>query len=175
MMFKFARFNIYLLLSMALLVACGCQSPEKKKKKEATNIALHLEANRDGTERNEGVPIYRENPVYVNVEKDPFVDEGNVEEAKIVNDVGGFAIQIKLNWQGTQLLDGVTSGNRGKRIAVFSKFGKDPRWLGAPVITRRLSNGTFTFTPDASHEEAERIVRGLNNLAEAVKKGEKSW
>jgi preprotein translocase subunit SecD len=176
MMFKFQRFNIYLLAALCLLVASGCSSPEKKKKKEATEISLHLEVNQDGTTRNEPVPILRgEHPIYVNVDKDPFVDTGHVEEASIVNDMGGFSIQLKLNWQGTQILDGITGGNRGKRIAVFCKFGRDPRWLAAPQITKHLSAGVFTFTPDATREEAERIVTGLNNVAEKVKKDSKWW
>jgi preprotein translocase subunit SecD len=177
MMIKFARFNIYLLASLALLLACGCQTAEGKKKKEATHIELHLETNQDATDRNEGVPIYRDKGAqfYVNVEKEPFLDEGNIEDAKVVDEVGGFAIQLKFTWRGTQLLDGISSGNRGKRIAVYSRFGKDPRWLGAPIITKRLSNGTFTFTPDATREEADRIVRGLNNLAREARKQEKLW
>ncbi|MDB6124451.1 MAG: hypothetical protein JWQ71_3444 [Pedosphaera sp.] len=176
-MIKFARFNIYLLALLALLTVCGCQSPERKKKKEVTNIALHLETNQDGTERNEGVPIYRDKTAqfYINVEKDTFLDEGDIEEAKIVDELGGFAIQLKFTWRGTQLLDGVTSSNRGKRIAVFARFSKDPRWLGAPIITKHISNGTFTFTPDASREEAERIVRGINNVAKEAKKMDKVW
>jgi hypothetical protein len=37
-------------------------------------------------------------------------------------------------------------------------------WLAAVLIRDRLSNGVFRFTPDASHEEAARIVRGLRNV-----------
>jgi hypothetical protein len=58
---------------------------------------------------------------------------------------------------------------------VFCKFGRDPRWLAAPQITKHLSAGVFTFTPDATREEAERIVTGLNNVAEKVKKDSKWW
>jgi hypothetical protein len=44
-------------------------------------------------------------------------------------------------------------------------------WLGAVMIRSRIGTGSFRFTPDASRKEAERIVRGLNNLiAEVAKK-----
>jgi hypothetical protein len=33
-----------------------------------------------------------------------------------------------------------------------------------------LADGVFVFTPDASREEAERIVRGLNNAVNLARK-----
>jgi hypothetical protein len=36
-------------------------------------------------------------------------------------------------------------------------------WLGAVLIRGRNPSGMFTFSPDASREEAARIVRGLKN------------
>ena len=56
-------------------------------------------------------------------------------------------------------------------IAIFSQFGeemKDYRWLAAPVINRRISDGVLVFTPDATREEAEEIALGLNNVAKKV-------
>jgi hypothetical protein len=44
----------------------------------------------------------------------------------------------------------------------------ESRWLAAPVIPRRISNGVLTFTPDASREEADLIAIGLNNVAKKV-------
>ena len=42
---------------------------------------------------------------------------------------------------------------------------KNGRWLAAPSINRLVANGTLTFTPDASREEAEQLVKGLNLAA----------
>jgi hypothetical protein len=174
MMIKFARFNIYLLAVLWLLFVCGCQSPEGKKeregKKQVTLIQFHLEVNPDGTPSNEPVPVFREKPMYINVDKSPFADTSNVESAKVMDTLGGgFAIQVKLDWEGTQLLDGVTTGHQGQHIVIFSDFGQK-RWLAAPVISKRISNGVLIFTPDATREETERIVRGLNNLVKKEKK-----
>ena len=175
MMIKFGRFNIYLCLALGLLFASGCQTPaekeKKKKEKEVTLIELHMEVNRDGGTDNEVVAINRDPPIHVNVDKNPFVDTGDVTEAVLMEDLGGFAIRLKLNWRGTQLLEGMTTANRGKRIAVFCTFGPS-RWLASPIIQKRISDGVFTFTPDASREESERIVRGLNNAAKKIKKDE---
>ena len=37
----------------------------------------------------------------------------------------------------------------------------DPRWLAAPVFTKRITDGVLVFTPDCTREEADRIVKGL--------------
>ena len=166
---RWCWFNIYLALALALAGVCGCKtSGEANPKKLLSTLRLHLEASRDGTKSNEPVPIYREKPVMVNVDKMPFLTEANVAEAKVIDVVGGFALRIQFDHPGTALFEEYTVANRGRRIAVFTQFGekiKDVRWLAAPVISRRISNGVFTFTPDATREECEEIAAGLNNVA----------
>jgi preprotein translocase subunit SecD len=175
MMVQLKRFNIYLLVALAAVLAGGCQSAEKKKKQELATLHLHIETNPHGSEHTQVASIMRESPFDVTVEKTPFIIEGSVAEAKVINAMGGFAISIQFNREGTWLLEQYTSGNNGRKIAVLSQFGKDlaqHRWLAAPVITKRISNGLFVFTPDASREEAEEIVLGLNNV---VKKLRGNW
>ena len=46
----------------------------------------------------------------------------------------------------------------------------ETRWLAAPLITKRISDGVFIFTPDASKEETERIVNGLKNVIKQLQK-----
>ena len=162
------RFNTYLL--MLLAVAASCQSTNDKADQEFSTLRLHLEVHPDGTGRNQPVPIFRAKPVLVNVENEPFLDERDVEQAAVVDWQGAFYFQVKFNPHGTLLLDGVTASNPGKHIAIRSQFGGEPRWLAAPITVRRISGGTFTFTPDATLEESKRIARGLNNVAAAIKK-----
>jgi hypothetical protein len=45
---------------------------------------------------------------------------------------------------------------------------KQARWIAAPVIHGRISNGSLVFTPDASREEADEIARGLTNIAKKI-------
>jgi preprotein translocase subunit SecD len=169
------RFNIYLALALAAAVVCGCQtSSESKGKKLLSTLRLHLETSRDETGFNEAVPVYREQPFMINVEKIPFLDETSVSGAKVVDVVGGFALRIQFDHAGTALLEQYSASNRGKKIAVFCQFGeklKNVRWLAAPVTSRNLSDGVFMFTPDATREEAEEIAVGLNN----VFKKRQSW
>jgi hypothetical protein len=166
------RFNIYLLVALAALVASGCaSSSEKKNRRLVATLRLHLEANRDSTKSSESVPVYRAKPVWVNVQKMPFLTEGYVARAQVIDVVGGFALRIEFDHRGTGLLEEYTTANRDRKIAVFCQFGekiKDYRWLAAPVISHRITDGVFTFTPDASRDEAEEIVLGLNNVAKQV-------
>lgn len=169
---RWCRFNIYLGLALASAAICGCKtSGTTNPKKLLSTLHLHLEVNRDGTSANEPVPIYRQKPVFINVQKEAFVTEGNVATAKVIDVVGGFALRIKFDKPGTGLLEQYTTANLGRRIAVFSQFGpnlQEPRWLAAPTIAHRITDGVFTFTPDASREECEEIALGLNNVAKKV-------
>jgi preprotein translocase subunit SecD len=172
---RFVRFNIYLSATLALMATGGCLAHKgKDKDKDATTITLHLETDPDGLSDIGPESINRSDPIIVSVNKAPFLDGGDLDEAAVVDEPGGlYSIRLKFNWQGAATLDGVTSANPGRRIAIYCAFG-DARWLAAPLIRQRISNGLLTFTPDASHEEAERIVRGLNNVAKGLKKADKN-
>ena len=163
------RFNIYLLCLALLAPVVGCRSPESRREKQLATLRVHLEVNPDGVGLSEPVPIYRANPTLVNVNRGPFLTEGNVAEAKVISDtLGGFALQIQFDLRGTWLLEQYSAMNTGKRFAVYAEFGDklaEHRWLGAPIIPRRIPSGVFTFTPDVTRDEAEQIARGLNNVA----------
>ena len=165
---KFQRqfFNIILL---ALGLVAGCQSFENTGK-ELTSLRLHLEVFDDGTTFSTTVPIYRANPVKITVESSSFADERDVELAQVIDWMGGYAIQLNLNRHGQWMLENITRGNLNRRIAVFAQFDKESRWLAAPLISHPIANGEIVFTPDASREETERIVRGLNKVAAELKK-----
>lgn len=167
-----AVFNVYLWLSvLAALTMAGCRSAERKEKL-ATTLKFHLEKNPDGTDRTAAATIGRSSSFQISVESDPFLSEVYLVEASLLDTVGGHQISLQFDRQGTWLLEQYTTANKGRRIAVFSQFG-EARWLAAPVITQRIADGTFTFAPDASREEAERIVEGLKAIAKEVRKENK--
>ncbi len=177
MMIRLQRFNLYLAVAAAVAAMCGCQSAapsssgEQKPKKLLSTLRLYLETSRSGAQQYEAVPIYRREPVMVTISKVPFLTEGQVSEARVIEVGGDFALQITFDHTGTSLFEACTTANRGKRIAVFSQFGEhitSTRWLAAPAITRRVSDGVFTFTPDATRQEAEEIALGLNNVSKKV-------
>ncbi len=169
MKLRLMSFNHFLFAVLAVVLLAGCaSSSESKKKKEAATLRLYLESTSDNTENSTAVPVYRDAPVVVRVEKIPFVDEGDIANAALVDVVGGFAIQITYNFHGRLALEQVTAAKKGWRIAIHCQ-ATEGRWLAAPVISQKISDGVFTFTPDATREEAERIVRGLNNVAVTLK------
>ena len=90
----------------------------------------------------------------------------------VVDVLGGYSISVQFNKQGSMLLEQYTTGSKGKHMAISAEFGQ-MRWIAAPVITQRIGDGLFVFTPDTSREEAERIVSGLNRVAKLVRKGRK--
>jgi preprotein translocase subunit SecD len=183
------RFNVYLLIACAALLAFGCQTEKKKEvkqekkeekpkeKKQLSNLRIHMEVSEMPGDFSTRVPIYRKDTsITVNVDKDPFLTEVNVTSAKVMDVIGGFALRIEFDHEGALLLENYTTANPGRRIAIFSVFGKGPeehRWLGAPLIAKRITDGVLVFTPDASREEAERIAKGLNNVHEELEKKNK--
>src|SRR5215211_754441 len=125
---RFFRINAYLVVALFVLAWSGCQV---MKKKEASTLRLHLEVTPDGTDKNGPVPVYRQNPVHVNVEHSPFLTEHSIAKASVVEVMGSFQIMIQYDRRGTWLLEQYSTANRGRRIAIMSQFGQ-VRWLAAP-------------------------------------------
>lgn len=172
-MTKFVRFNTFLLVGLALLaMTTSCGSMGHKKKKPLTTLELHIEVGSDNSGTTESVPIFRESPIYITVDKESFLDGEDLEEAKVMDELGGYVIRLKFNWRGTQVLSGMTTANRNRRIAVLCGFGQT-RWLAAPKIEKPIMDGVLRFTPDCSREEADKIAEGLNNVVAELKKEDK--
>ncbi len=165
----FTPFNIYLLMAVVSLAA-ACASPEERKhKKEASTLRVFVESNTDASARDRGVPVYRQSPIRVNINREPLLTEADLAVAEVVEMPGGFAIRAQFNGHGALVLEGATVAHKGQHLVVQSSFG-ETRWLAAPIIKRRISNGELIFTPDATREESERIVRGVNNVIAKIKK-----
>ncbi len=166
-------FNIYFcLLSLAVfgLALSGCKTgDEGKKSKQATLLRLHLEEQPDQSDRAEAITVFRAAPVKLAVSKAPFLHEASIVSATLVEAIGGFAIRVDYDRSGTWLLENVTATNKGKRIGIFTLF-TEPRWLAAPMISQTIRDGVIIFTPDATREEAERIVLGINNMVKKLKR-----
>jgi preprotein translocase subunit SecD len=170
-----ASFNSYLVLAALLISSlCGAAQNEKTRdeqnqKKQASTLRLFLEVNQNMADHGQQVPLFRAKPVKVNVEKEEFLSEGNVDQASVLDQDGVVLIKVQFDKRGSWLLENITASNSGKRIAIFSQF-TEARWLAAPLISKRIGDGVLIFTPDANRQEADRIVRGLNNVAAKAKK-----
>ncbi len=179
MVIRWNRFNIYFLAGLLSLAVSGCKTEQGKLDKEHASFRVHQQMNPDPMGRTEQVAVYREHPVNFTIDKNPVVTEGNIKEAKVVDVVGGFALRIQLDRQGSWLLEQATAGLRGRHIVIFSQWVDPPdekinqgRWLAAPRVQNHISDGVLVFTPDASRYEAEQIARGLNNVAKKLQSQE---
>lgn len=171
------RFNLYLLLSLLLVaVASGCATHKDDPEKRLATFRVHLEAQTEDADRTQRVAVFRASPVEFIVEKEPFLDEAHVSSARVMEVLGGFDIMVQLNRQGTWLLQEYSASNPGRHYAIFSQFGekgKEARWLAAPIFNKINSAGILQFTPDCTREEADQIVKGLNNVAKKNESNEK--
>lgn len=171
-------FNLFFGMGLALLLAAGTQGADTPKKskdnadkkpkdaspeKQASSIRLHMEAGSGGVGSGK-IQVLRTNTLTLTVERSPFVDEGFIEEARVVEGIGGHMISIRYNSQGALRLQMWTASNPGRHVAVWAKW-TEARWIAAPIPPKPLEDGVIVFTPDATREESERIVRGLNNIA----------
>jgi preprotein translocase subunit SecD len=177
MNFYALRFNLYLLLVMAAMLAVtGCKTDKTKKAdKHVSSLRLYLENRAQVPGSGETISVLRASPVLVTIGQEPILTEANVIAAKLLETPGGYAIEVRFDESGTWILEQYTSANSGRHIAIFSQWSdqtKDSRWLAAPIISHRIANGILAFTPDASREEAQQIVIGLNNQAKANAKAQ---
>lgn len=172
MLFRPRCFNTYLLAGLLAVLAGGCAAPSKEDKKVVSAMRLHLEVNPSPAGQSTRVNIGRSDPLAVTVDTQSFLNELHVEKASVLDVLGGFSIALQFNSDGAILLEQYTGAYNGRRMAIAAEFGEF-RWIAAPVIRQRLAAGQLVFTPDLTREEAERLVRGLNRVAELVRKGRK--
>jgi len=161
-----ARFNIVLFMAL-LAIGVGCSTMSKKK---ATLFRVHMEA--AGAllpDRSMTVEIGKTGLFSLPVEKLPILDEGHVARASVAKARNDFVIIVEFDRHGSWVLEQYTTTGRGLHLAIYSQFGTN-YWLAAPEITRTIKDGVLRFTPDATLAESERLVKGLNAVAEKAQK-----
>jgi len=155
-----------LAVTLALTLLCGCQTD--KKDKNTSILRVHIEVTVP-TATSQSVSVLRATPVLVTVQKDAVLTEANIIAAKLLDTPGGFAVQVKFDEDtGAWILQQYSAANPGKHFAIYGQWSDkatDGRWLAAPLITRRIPDGVLSFSVDATREEAQRLVNGLNNYA----------
>jgi len=163
------RFNTYLLAAVFGAALAGCQSASSKHEKQVATLRLHLEVGVDAVGRGEPVTISRAAKIHLNVDKNPFLNEADVAKASILDAMGGFIVSIQFERRATLILEQISATNPGKHIAIVAQWGEKEkavtRWVAAPLISRHIGDGLLNFTVDATREEADEIVHGLNNVA----------
>jgi len=166
------RFNVYLALAAALALLCGCQT-DKPAKRTAT-LRVYIESNSGIVGTSQNITLLRADPVMLTIASEPILTEAGIIAARTIETPGGFAIEIRFDEMSAVTLEQYTAANPGSHLAIYAEWGGKPvtgRWLAAPLITHRIGNGILSFTPDASREEADELVLGLNNVAKQIQKG----
>ena len=167
------RFNTYLALVTAVGMLSACQT--MKQNGIAGALRVYIETDANGASTSKAVSVFRAHPMTVTVATTQILTERNITAAKVVDTQGGFAIQIQFDQNGTWTLEQYSTSNLGKHFVIFGQWGEkvaDGRWLAEPLITRGIANGMLVFTPDASPEEAGRLVLGLNEAIKKIHKGD---
>jgi SecDF, P1 head subdomain len=156
----------------ALALLCGCQTDKNKKLVSALRVHIQVTV---PTASSQTVTVLRSSPVQITVAKDPVITEANLLGARVINTPGGFAVQLQFDDTGMWMLQQYSASNPGRHFAIYGQWGEklaDGRWLAAPLITRRISDGSLTFTPDLSRDEVNQLAIGLNNVVKKIHKGE---
>jgi len=146
-----------------VLVGCAGKKSKKDPDKDASTLRLHMET-QPGILGSGKVKVIRSQPITIAIEKEPFLDEGFVKAARVMETPGGHAIGVEFTERGALRLQMATGTRAGRRMVIWSRW-TEGRWLAAVIVSRANDTGVIVFTPDASREECERIVRGLNNVA----------
>jgi len=166
MSFYGRRFNLYLLLPVALVLVCGCAT--HKKDKQLAALRIHIESHGNLADSSQTVPVMRDQPVLVTIASEPILSEANIIAATLLETPGGCAVEVKFDESGAWTLEQFSASNPGRHFAIFGQWGeklKEGRWLAAPLISHHIANGILAFTADASREELQQLVLGLKRVA----------
>jgi len=155
---------------MSALLFSGCALWPHHDKKPPGILRVHVESETSSAGSTKTISILRSKPVLVNISLEPILTEADVTGAKIIGPDGAFDVQITFKDTAGWQLEQYSATNPGKHLVIFGQWGDKPadgRWLAAPLIHRRMAGGVLTFTPDATHEEMETWVKGLDAHARA--------
>jgi hypothetical protein len=165
-------FNFYLVVLIGW-VAAGCAHTKDPGDRLSTLLRVHLEATPHTAITKQKIYVYRAAPVEVEIEALYLLTEEHVVSARVVEEMGTYALEIRFNQWAIPLLAHNSSSYQGRRIALRAQFGPEQetvRWIGAPRLREVIDDGVLRFTPDATREEAYQIAVGLNNNARKVRK-----
>ena len=169
MKFGLGRINTYFTaLAVVLLTGCVSTGPGKGDT-DLSTIRVHLETNPDNIGMSRRIQVGPE-PLQSFSVAGPALGEMHLLAAQLwEGNAGEYAVHLQFDRQGAQMLEMYSMSYRGKRLAIFSQF-PHPRWVGTFRMDRRIGDGTLLFRPDATRDEAQRLVTGLNKAVAKLKK-----
>jgi preprotein translocase subunit SecD len=165
-----SRFNLFFALTVLLSSLCGCSLFGHKDEVDGA-MRIHIAVAPDNVTTMGGaetIKVLRVDPVEVTIDKQPILTEANLVAARLISTPDAPAIEMRFDENGSWILQQYSASNPGGHFVIFGQWGKglkNSRWLGAPLISKRIDNGLLSFTPDMTRDEANQLVQGLNNAA----------
>lgn len=145
---------------------------KSKKPKPVKHVRVYVETRHDIAERSLAATVGKSNPMAFQVEKLPILNEVHVEQAALIEEAGTYQVQLRFNSLGSRVLEAYSAGAVGRHFVIMTQIDEEARWIAAPLIRRRLGDGVLRFVPDASREDMQRLVNGLNG---EIAKKKKRW
>lgn len=169
------RFNLFLALALMPAILCGCATWFKHDKPiAALRVHIELSPAAAASPMAQTVSVLRADPVQVTIDRTPILTEANLVAVRLIKTPEAPAIEVRFDENGAWILEEYSASNPGRHFAIYGQWGqklKDGRWLAAPLITHRISDGILSFTPDMSREEAGQFILGLSNVVKQFQAG----
>lgn len=164
---------------MVLLGGCSSMQGPVPGGRSGAMLFIFVESASRDPELTRRIEWHEANPREAHVEREPVMQPLSfLTEAKLHESVaGGQVAELHFNFRGTQLLEAMSIEQRGRRLFLVawylrSKQDKDltSRCIGVHALRGVNSSGRLFFTPDATPEEAGRLMAAFNKTARVVQR-----
>lgn len=169
---RFLRLFLFTVLSVGLIAASGCSSPEKPKKKKRKypeTVARFLLEATDPKDAG-AVAHLPTSGVAISVEPKAYFTEYDIEKCEVVNNELGKGFAFKLTTAAARDLYKMSVPNQGKRLVTMV----NGRPIGARRIDGALNQGyivTYIEVPEDELEDmAKNITRTSTDMREEMEK-----
>jgi len=134
------------------LTACHTGPP-----KDAVTLRMHLPAS-PALQPTRRMMVEVHTPAMsLQVDRLPVLSENDLDHAELVGEGENYDMRLTFTTHGTIVLDTVTINARGQQLVIMLNNIA----VAAPMLSHRIADGVFEFTPDMPREEAEKVVKGL--------------
>ena len=156
-----------------LVVGCNYANYSVETKRNKAQFALFIEGFPQQGEDTKLLKFYQAKPRLVHINPNPVLrgDSGMITSSRVIDTQDGLhAIQLDFTTLGQSIMEHVTTNYRARRLYVVVAQSDDHsktnrvkmRCIGAKYIQQTVSAPYMVFTPDASREESENIVKLAN-------------
>ena len=162
---------------MIIAVGCNYANYSVETKRDKAQFALFVEGFPQQGEDTKLLKFYQASPRFVHIDPNPVLkgDSGMITASKVIDTQDGlYAIQLDFTTLGQSVMEHITTNFRSRRLYVVvaqsadnSKTNRvEMKCIGAKYIQQTISAPYMIFTPDATREESEDIIKLVNKTLE---------